>query len=91
MKQVGYIIRLDDKPMSENQILTHHYLTPNLINSYFPDRPESIRMGWPTYEEAKEAWKIHYNKGLECGVDHKELHKVTIVRLTIEEEELEEL
>ncbi|KKN61021.1 hypothetical protein LCGC14_0526460 [marine sediment metagenome] len=86
-KQIGYIIRLDDKPKVANQVLTyqtHQYLSPN-------DTTSNIRAGWPTYKEAKEAWEHHYNTGLELGVDHKEFSDVTIVKITIEEEKIEEL
>ena len=93
MKQTGYLIRLDDKPQVVNQVLTHQYLIPNQMNltSVCSERSSSIRMGWKTYEEAKEAWKSYYNQGLELGVDHKQFNDVTIIKVVIEEEKLEEL
>jgi len=92
MRQTGYLIRMDDKPRAENQVLTHRYLSPSYIGSMeMTDRTSSIKMGWPTYEEAKEAWKSFYNQGLELGVDHKQFHDVTLIKVTIEEEKLEEL
>jgi len=82
MKEVGYLIRMDDKPQVENQVLTNRYISPN---------PSSKRRTWPTYEDAKKAWKIYYNKGLELGIDHKQFTNVTIVEITIDEKEIEKL
>ena len=82
---------MDDKLQADNQVPTHQYLSPNYFNSVLPNSDSSIRMGWPTYEEAKEAWKNYYNNCLEIGVDRKELNDVTIVKITINEEKIEEL
>jgi hypothetical protein len=99
-KQVGYLIRRDDKDSwiqaQIQKLQTQHpnatyikgapsYLFPSMAPSVNP--PDSIRMGWVNMSDAIQALHEHLDNAKKYGYNPEEQFDFRVVKITIIEEE----